>query len=715
VLTKVMVRSLGSPCDAAMDYASRGWPVLPLRGKVPSTPHGSKDATTETHVIREWFEMWPSANVGIATGSRSRLIVLDVDGSDGEESLEALEAEHGRLPDTLEARTGNSGRHLYFALPEEAVIRNSSGILGKRLDIRGEGGYVVAPPSVHPVTRQRYEWATVWSPACVPEWLALAVESGSRTLASERSPGSTSRISEGQRNSTLASLAGSMRRRGMTQEAIEAALLAENTARCDPPLSANEVRKVARSVSRYPSDPNIQPTAGQSSAHAVLLRKSEDGWPRPLNGAAYHGVFGELVNAVAPHTEADPAALLIQTLVMFGSVIGRTAHWRVEADTHYLNLNVVLVGATGKGRKGTSGGHARRVFEQIDPEWSRSRVTSGLSSGEGLIWAVRDPIEKQERIKEHGRVQAYQTVIDDPGISDKRLLVVESEFSSTLRVLNRDGNILSALMRQAWDGQDLRALTKNSPAKASGAHISIIGQITRDELLRDLERTEAANGFGNRILWVCVRRSKELPDGGGAVDTAPFVEQIKTAVAVARDVNDLCRDTEAGALWHRIYGRLSAGRPGLLGAMTGRAEAQVMRLACLFALGDLSHTVQVAHLHAALELWRYCFESAAYIFGDRLGDPTADGILAALRAAAPSGLTRTELLHDVFGRNRAAAEIGRALNVLEQSHLVRREDDRSGAGRPAERWFVIEVNDVNDLNDLSAAVVEETSSTSSLS
>src|SRR5437867_2367553 len=98
-----MVRCPGSPCEAAIDYAGRGWPVLPLRGKIPATPHGSKDATTETAVIQKWFGMWPNANVGIATGSKSGLLVLDVDGSEGEKSLRALEAEHGRLPETLEA------------------------------------------------------------------------------------------------------------------------------------------------------------------------------------------------------------------------------------------------------------------------------------------------------------------------------------------------------------------------------------------------------------------------------------------------------------------------------------------------------------------------------------------------------------------------------------------------------------------------------------
>ncbi len=421
-------------------------------------------------------------------------------------------------------------------------------------------------------------------------------------------------------------------------------------------------------------------------------------WPQPLGETAYHGVFGEIVKAIEPHTEADPAALLVQSLVMFGNVAGRTAHFRVEADTHYLNLFAALVGQTSKGRKGVSAGHARHIFRVADQVWLDTCHKSGLSSGEGLIWAVRDAIEKKQQVKEHGRVVDYQTVVEDAGISDKRLLASEPELASTLRVLGREGNTLSALIRQAWDGHDLRVLTKNSPAKATAPHISIIGHITRDELRRYLDATESANGFGNRFLWVCVRRSKLLPDGGGVVDLERYASRVRAAVDHARGVGELRRDTDAGRLWHLEYSRISAGRPGLLGAMTARAEAQTMRLACLYAVGDRSLVVGRAHLRAALELWRYCFDSTAYIFGSSLGDPTADDILRALKASS-DGLTRRDLLHDVFGRNKPASEISRALDLLAECHLARHEDDRSGGGRPAERWFACAGYDLNDLND----------------
>ena len=148
-------------------------------------------------------------------------------------------------------------------------------------------------------------------------------------------------------------------------------------------------------------------------------------------------------------------------------------------------------------------------------------LQSGLSSGEGLIWAVRDPISKEEPVKEKGRrTGAYETVVVDQGKEDKRLVVLETEFASTLKVMGREGNSLSAVIRQAWETGELSILTKNTPARATGAHISIIGHCTAEELRRNLNRTEIAAGFMNRFLLVCSRRARLLPDGACS-DSAP--------------------------------------------------------------------------------------------------------------------------------------------------------------------------------------------------
>jgi hypothetical protein len=435
-------------------------------------------------------------------------------------------------------------------------------------------------------------------------------------------------------------------------------------------------------------------------------------WPDPLAPEAFYGFAGDLIETIEPHSEADKAALLFQFLAAFGSCIGRSAHFVAEADKHYMNLFVVMVGRTSKGRKGTSWGRIRHVFEKVDPGWVKDRVQSGLSSGEGLIWAVRDPIMRYQKVdktsrkgkerdrekealtaKVFGYVPAdsgdsddYELITSDPGVEDKRLMLIESEFASTLRVLGRDGNTLSPLIRQAWDMGALRALVKNSPAQATDAHISIVGHITRDELRRYLDNTEAGNGFGNRFLWVGAQRSKTLPWGGrlSEADLDSLAQRLCKIVEFARSAGELKPDTDASRAWEVVYGALSEGKPGLLGAVTSRAEAQTLRLASIYALLDLSHRIRVEHLYAALALWKYNEQSARYIFGDSLGDPVTDELLQIIREH-PDGITRTRI-RDKFGRHKTADQINRALAVLLEHRLAERKFIQTG-GRPVEKWF----------------------------
>ena len=440
------------------------------------------------------------------------------------------------------------------------------------------------------------------------------------------------------------------------------------------------LRRAQAALEDLPSEPHPEP-ALQSVA-------AGDAWP-VLDVRALRGVIGDLVRAIEPHSEADSVALLIQGLLAFGSTLNRSAYFSAEADRHHMNLNAVLVGETAKGRKGTSWGYIRRSFAAVDPDWASTRILNGLSSGEGLIWAVRDEISKEEPLREKGRPTGeYQTVVVDRGVTDKRLLVLESEFASTLRVMGRDGNTLSAVIRQAWDSGDLRTMTKNCPAQATGAHISLIGHITKDELCRLIEVTEASNGFCNRFLWLCVKRSKALPEGGHFDETAlePLIQQLHQAVQFGRGAGELKRDEGARANWQAVYPELSEGKPGLLGAVISRAEAQVMRLACLYALQDMSMVVTQDHLTAALAVWEYCEASARYIFGQRLGDPLADELCAALRKHV-NGMTRTEI-RDWFGRHRKAHEIDRGLTLLAKQGLARQVENQSG-GRPIERWFAV--------------------------
>ncbi len=418
---------------------------------------------------------------------------------------------------------------------------------------------------------------------------------------------------------------------------------------------------------------------------ACVPPKVTSNWPAPLAKAAYHGLAGEVVRAIEPHTEADPVSLLVQFLAAFGNCLGRGPHYLVEADQHHANLYSVLVGATSKARKGTSWGHIRRLFELLDDPWGKERVHSGLSSGEGLIWAVRDPVMGRDK-QGRGAGAEYVDVEMDSGISDKRLLVVESEFANILRVLGREGNTLSRVIRDGWDRGDLATMTKNTPAKATGAHLSIIGHITGDELRRYLDRTEAANGFANRFLYLCVQRARLLPHGGDLHEDVlrDLGKKLAIALGEARQIERVRMDADTRTAWERVYPELSEGRPGLVGAITARAEAQVIRLATLYALIDGTDTMTREHLRAGAALWTYAEHSARCIFGDIRGDPLADGLVQALRNAGQEGMTRTAI-RDHFKRHADAAKIDTALSALQGAGEVTKSTVQT-EGRPADVW-----------------------------
>ena len=432
----------------------------------------------------------------------------------------------------------------------------------------------------------------------------------------------------------------------------------------------------SKSLAELPSDEQVPPKRAKelSVGSSGVQQKLAAPWPEPLAKEAFHGLAGEVVRAIDPQTEADPAAILTNFLVFFGNAVGSGPHAIAEADKHGCNLFCVQVGETAKSRKGSGHGQVRELFSRADPNWADNRQTSGLSSGEGVIWAVRDRTEKSRK---------GESEVDDEGVSDKRLLVTEAEFSAALKIMYREGNTLSATIRQAWDSGTLRILTKISPAKATGAHISILGHITKQELLRYLNDIEAGNGFANRFLWVCVKRSKVLPEGGGHPDYGSLVPRLRDALEKARKLGESKRDAEAKQMWAEIYPELSEGRPGLLAAVTARAEAQVLRLSVLYAALDGDSEIRLVHLEAAIAVWDYCQASARYIFGNSLGDPVADRIQDALRQS-PNGLSRTAI-YQLFYKHIPAARIEQALRLLQTTRLAYCEV-RYTEGRPVEVW-----------------------------
>jgi len=389
-----------------------------------------------------------------------------------------------------------------------------------------------------------------------------------------------------------------------------------------------------------------------------------------MGADAMQGISGEVVRTMGPHTEADPAGLVLQNLIAFGNAVGGGPHSKVAADRHAFNLFLAEVGQSAKARKGVGAGLVMDIYRKVDTAWTENRIQTGLRTGEGLVLAVRDGTG------------------DEPGELDKRLLAFESEMAALLRVMGRTGNSLSPTLRQAWDGGTLGVRTRRLPLRATRPHISIIAHSTLDDLSRFLDRTDIFNGFANRFLWACVRRARLLPLGGAIpedqLDT--LIRHTRDALEFAKGVQQLRFSEKAAELWREEYPELTADVPGMVGAATSRAEAQVLRLAGIYALMDQCGQVKLQHLRAALAVWKFCFDSAKYIFAGR-STIGLDQRLEQILQMANGGLTRTEI-SAAFNHHHSTAAISAALERLRKKGFAAPQI-RSTKGRPSERWCLV--------------------------
>ena len=404
-----------------------------------------------------------------------------------------------------------------------------------------------------------------------------------------------------------------------------------------------------------------------------------------LDEAAFYGLAGEVVRLIEPHTEADPVALLASFLAEVGAMLNRGPHLILDGSYHPLLFCPVLVGRSSKSRKGTADRRMRNLFELADPSWTRGECKGTLSSGEGLAYAVRDPQYKDEPVREKGKLTGETvSVCVDSGIEDKRLFLVQSEFGAVLRVMARDGNSLSGVIRDAWDGLTLAPMTKANRVRATDPHIGIIGHVTQDELLRNLTGTEASNGFGNRFVWFFVKRSKELPFPSMPDDfkLTELASRVGRAIGQARSIGAIGMTESFREEWKAVYHQLSADRPGLAGSLLGRSEAHVMRLSALYAVLEGHNDIDLTHLNAALALWDYAEASTRLIFRDNTGDPEADTILRALRERG--ALTDTEI-SGLFRGHAPALRLQQAKALLESAGFIHQES-KTTDGRPRTIW-----------------------------
>ncbi|MCK5679571.1 DUF3987 domain-containing protein, partial [bacterium] len=309
-----------------------------------------------------------------------------------------------------------------------------------------------------------------------------------------------------------------------------------------------------------------------------------------------------------------------------------------------------------------------------------ARTSKGpFSSGEGIIYAIRDAVKKYN-------VKDQREEIIDPGVDDKRLFVLDEEFGGVLANTKREGNTLSMIIRQMWDGGTLDPLTKNNKIRATEGVVGWVSHITVTELDSRLAESESFNGFANRILWGLARRQKLVP----IPEPMPRHELEDLQIRLL----DILKEIEGegsvelghearGAWCDHYYSDLTKDRPGLAGCTTNRGEAQVLRLAMIYCLLDGERTISLEHLKSGVAVWEYCRQSANYIFAGRTEDATSQRIIDALQQGSMSS---TEL-YKAFGNHLNKAKLGPALKELLASNRITAER-RKTKGAPSTVYHI---------------------------
>jgi len=654
--------------EAALD---RGFSVFAVgpNSKIPRPgTHGHLDATAlPADVDRLWDEN-PEYNPAISCAA-SGLIVFDYDEGNPPSEVCAIR--------TFKVKTAR-GQHIYFwgQMPGTKLYNSDGKKVG---EIKSGDGYVLAAGARHP-SGAIY---AVLDDSPVAEAPAELIERLTKKPASEHKLiDDDGPILEGGRDVELMRLAGKYRRDGLEQDEIEAVLRRVNLHRCQPPLDDKDVARIAKSATRYEKDTATKLTIGgkdpetgiQVSAPPATLASAPT-WniSVPYSEEIFYGLAGKIIRKLQPNTESHPVGNLLELLACFGNIVGPTAFYEIEDSRHFCNLFLVRVGKSSKSRKGTGRARIERIARSLDENWHSSRNTSGLGSGEIVVYEVRDPVIGTVRDKKTGQSRTEMT---DPGVDDKRLYVSEGEFAGILAVAGRQDCLLSKVIRDAWDHKPIRNKVKSGSVVCQNPHISISADITREELHLQLKEADKFNGFGNRFLWCFVERQGLKPHGGDEIDWSEEIVELFKCVEFARKQRRVFMDRNAREMWNRIYEELSEDIAGTPGAVTSRAEAQVIRLALIFAMLDLSDHICVEHLKAARALWQYCEDSARVIFGGVM--KSHQRILDFLKQWPKSA---TEVREVLFSKHRKVEEIKIDLSTLVALGRVYAKNDEAGVER----------------------------------
>jgi replicative DNA helicase len=529
-----------STLDHALYYAKKGWRVFPCmpKDKKPAV-RWADVATTEEKMILGWWDHNPDFNVGIAAGEKSGITVLDVDAShDGYDTLATLIAEHGKLPETPVVKTGSGGEHIFFKYAPGT--RNSAGKLGKGLDIRSEGGYVVGANSIHP-NGNRYEWTVKPSQtplADMPEWMIDLLREPVNPLKIE--PMGTGGIISGERNNALTQIAGAMRRKGMSADAIYAALVVVNRERCTPPLPETELDLISKSVTRYIPEDAVKVAKPLPTAWDVIDQLEQDILERQKNPRDVWGV-----HYAWPFLSIITGGKQKQELIILAGEPGVGKSWFAHQDALYTALgspsqNIpstpVLVWSGEMPQKQVY----RRMFEMLGVP-KRNMLTGNMSEtdwqffNEAKAMIVNSPIYVSDaaldlksvrpmlerEIGEHGIVQAvfdYDWLISSPGHSEiEQSQNISREMKQLSRELNISIILISSVNKMGMDTANDNVTKANVSGSGKKLHdADVIYILTKFNEKKSTDLGIAPKDY-QRIATLHIAKGRELdyhvPDG----------------------------------------------------------------------------------------------------------------------------------------------------------------------------------------------------------
>lgn len=416
--------------------------------------------------------------------------------------------------------------------------------------------------------------------------------------------------------------------------------------------------------------------------------------PPRMPDEGFPGLLMEVVKVACANSEAHPVTVAANVMAMFCAMVGRGPFQRIGDAVVHCRPYALVVGKSGKARKGT-GEHTPREIARRGDLMLRERLKTddrlrihagGLSTGEGVAWAIRDEVEPDEAGKG-----------GDKGVHDKRLLVIEAEFDNLLSQVRREGNTLSAVVRNLWDGRDLEPLTKTARTRATRPHVVVLGHVTSHELREKCSENDAANGLLNRFLVLYVYRPKlvPLPEPTPEAQLMFLAKRLADAVEFAthgdfhgNNTHEVAMGDDARTYWCECYPRLTRDRDRKGGSLMARTEVYARMLAMIFCLMDRRREIEPCDLVAALAWVEYWRASVTYVFGGADDDGALDKL--ALIKARP-GIKLSEVQTAFGGDKKSAkakqvkASIERLMNLAPP--LVECRRDEGTGGRAALRYF----------------------------